>query len=84
MRVIPGTQNMQLHEMKRHTEEANVLSSRLDPELVEEDRAVDIVVLAGGVSAPSQYRARLQRQYVGQETLWFDHPLHSYDDSDCQ
>ena len=50
MRVIPGTQNMQLHEMKRHTEEANVLSSRLDPELVEEDRAVDIVVPAGGVS----------------------------------
>ena len=50
MRVIPGTQDMQLHEMKRHTEEANVLSSRLDPELVEEDRAVDIVVPAGGVS----------------------------------
>ena len=50
MRVIPGTQHMQLHEMKRHTEEANVLSSRLDPELVEEDRAVDIVVPAGGVS----------------------------------
>ena len=50
MRVISGTQHMQLHEMKRHTEEANVLSSRLDPELVEEDRAVDIVVPAGGVS----------------------------------
>ena len=50
MRVVPGTQHMQLHEMKRHTEEANVLSSRLDPELVEEDRAVDIVVPAGGVS----------------------------------
>jgi phytanoyl-CoA hydroxylase len=50
MRVVPGTQDMQLHEMKRHTEEANVLSSRIDPELVEEDRAVDIVVPAGGVS----------------------------------
>ncbi len=50
MRVIPGTQGMQLHEMKRHTDEANVLSSRMDPEWVNENQAVDIVLQAGGVS----------------------------------
>jgi phytanoyl-CoA hydroxylase len=50
MRVVPGTQHMQLHEMKRHTDEANVLSSRMDPELVDDSKAVDIVIKAGGVS----------------------------------
>ncbi|MFT5085703.1 MAG: phytanoyl-CoA hydroxylase [Candidatus Latescibacterota bacterium] len=50
MRVVPGTQHMELHEMKRHTDEANVLSSRMDPELVDDSKAVDIALKAGGVS----------------------------------
>jgi ectoine hydroxylase-related dioxygenase (phytanoyl-CoA dioxygenase family) len=50
MRVIPRTQDMQLHEMKKHTEEANVLSSRIDPEFVNEEEAVDIELKVGSVS----------------------------------
>lgn len=50
MRVVPATQDMQLHEMQRHTEEDNVLSSRIDPSLVQEEKAVDIVLKAGDVS----------------------------------
>ena len=36
--VIPGTQAMQLHEMERHVDVPNVLSSQIAPELVEADR----------------------------------------------
>lgn len=50
MRVIPGTQHMELHEMKRNTEVENVLSSSIDAHLVDEERAVDVVLRAGGVS----------------------------------
>ena len=50
MRVIAGTQDMELHEMRRNTEEENVLSSSIDPELVDEARAVDLVLNAGDVS----------------------------------
>ncbi len=50
MRVVPGTQDMQLQEMERHTEEANVLNSRLDPKFVREDQAVNIELQAGSVS----------------------------------
>ena len=50
MRVVPGTQGMELHEMKPSTETPNVLSSQMDSELVDEEKAVDIVLKAGGVS----------------------------------
>ncbi|HIL09419.1 MAG TPA: phytanoyl-CoA dioxygenase family protein, partial [Candidatus Latescibacteria bacterium] len=50
MRVVPGTQGMELHEMKPSTDTPNVLNSQIDPELVDEERAVDIVLKAGGVS----------------------------------
>ena len=50
MRVIPGTQNEPLQTMKRRTEVANVLSSGIDEEFVDESRAVDCVLKAGGVS----------------------------------
>ena len=50
LRVIPGTQAMQLHEMERRDDVPNVLSSQIAPELVEADRAVDLVLSAGDVS----------------------------------
>ncbi len=50
MRVVPSTQGMELHEMKALTDTPNVLSSQMDSELVDEERAVDIVLKAGGVS----------------------------------
>ncbi len=50
MRVIPGTQTMDLQEMKRRTEVASVLGSGMDDALVDESKAVDFVLKAGGVS----------------------------------
>ena len=50
MRVIPGTHRMDLKEMKRRTDVANVLSSGIDPEFVDESLAVDFVLKAGDVS----------------------------------
>jgi hypothetical protein len=50
MRVIPGTHTFDLHEMKPNTEVANVLSSGIDTNVVEENKAVDLVLKAGGVS----------------------------------
>ena len=50
LRVIPGTQAMQLHEMERREDVPNVLNSQIAPELVEADRAVDLVLSAGDVS----------------------------------
>lgn len=50
MRVVPGTHTTRLHEMQKFRDTPNVLSSRMDPDLVEEERAVDIVLEAGGVS----------------------------------
>ena len=50
MRVVPGTQLTELHEMKPDKSTPNVLSSGMDPKLVEEERAVDCVLKAGGVS----------------------------------
>jgi len=49
MRVIPGTQNMNLYEMKETNEVANVLGSQMDPALVDESKAVDCTLRAGGV-----------------------------------
>lgn len=50
MRVIPGTQSTQLHEMQRNDEVENVLGSSMSPDLVDSDKAVDIVLKAGDVS----------------------------------
>jgi hypothetical protein len=50
MRVVPGTQGIELHEMKASTDTPNVLSSQMDSDLVDEERAVDIVLKVGGVS----------------------------------
>ncbi len=50
MQVIPGTQHSQLHEMKRNESTPNVLSSGMDTSLVDEDKAVNCVLKAGGVS----------------------------------
>jgi ectoine hydroxylase-related dioxygenase (phytanoyl-CoA dioxygenase family) len=50
MRVIPGTQNMALQEMHKSTDVRNVLSSEIDPALVDESKAVDLVLAPGDVS----------------------------------
>lgn len=50
MRVIPGTQHMDLQQLQRHTDVVNVLSSQIDPALVDESKAVDCILNAGDVS----------------------------------
>ncbi|HYE08177.1 MAG TPA: phytanoyl-CoA dioxygenase family protein [Planctomycetota bacterium] len=50
MRVVPGTQHSALEEMKPRSEVANVLGSGMDDALVDESRAVDVVLAAGDVS----------------------------------
>lgn len=50
MRVIPGTQTMQLQQVRQRTDVANVLSSEMDPALVDESKAVDVILKAGDVS----------------------------------
>jgi phytanoyl-CoA hydroxylase len=50
LRVVPGTHQMELQEMKKYTNVESVLDSEVDPALVEEDKAVDIILKAGGVS----------------------------------
>jgi hypothetical protein len=50
MRVIPGTHRLDLQKLQRHTDTPNVLSSRIDPALVDESKAVDLVLKAGDVS----------------------------------
>jgi phytanoyl-CoA hydroxylase len=53
MRVIPGSQQMDLQEMKPRTEVDNVLSSGMDDSFVDETKAVDIILKAGDVSMHS-------------------------------
>jgi phytanoyl-CoA hydroxylase len=50
MRVIPGTQTMQLQQLRQRTDVANVLGSEMDPTLVDESKAVDVILKAGDVS----------------------------------
>jgi len=50
LRVIPGTHRMDLHEVKKYRDIESVLNSEIDPSLVEEDKAVDVVLKAGDVS----------------------------------
>jgi len=50
MRVIPGTHRTALQPLQRRTDVPNVLSSGMDPSLVDESKAVDVVLAAGDVS----------------------------------
>ncbi|MEW6753890.1 MAG: phytanoyl-CoA dioxygenase family protein [Candidatus Latescibacterota bacterium] len=50
MRVIPGTQCLDLQRMQQERDTPNVLGSQIDPALVDESRAVDVVLYAGDVS----------------------------------
>jgi phytanoyl-CoA hydroxylase len=50
MRVIPGSHRMDLQRMLARTDVANVLSAAIDPALVDDSEAVDVVLAAGDVS----------------------------------
>lgn len=50
LRVIPGTQTMQLQEMKHNAKVENVLESEVDPSFVDESKAVDLILRSGDVS----------------------------------
>ena len=88
MRVIPGTHSLELHEMQRRTDIPNVLSSGIDPELVDESRAVDFVLKAGDVSvhhpniihgsnanASSKRRGGLTIRYIPTSTRIVSQPV---------
>lgn len=53
MRVIPGTQHLQLQQMAPRTDSPNVLESEIDPSMVDETNAVDVVLKSGSVSVHS-------------------------------
>jgi phytanoyl-CoA hydroxylase len=50
MRVIPGSHTMDLQQVQKRTDVANVLGSGMDAALVDETQAVDVVLQAGDVS----------------------------------
>jgi ectoine hydroxylase-related dioxygenase (phytanoyl-CoA dioxygenase family) len=50
MRVIPRTQHLDLQQMREKRDTANVLDSGMDESLVDESKAVDLVLKAGDVS----------------------------------
>jgi ectoine hydroxylase-related dioxygenase (phytanoyl-CoA dioxygenase family) len=50
MRVIPGSQDRELSELRENGGAANALGRHMDPALVDEARAVDVVLAAGDVS----------------------------------
>jgi ectoine hydroxylase-related dioxygenase (phytanoyl-CoA dioxygenase family) len=50
MRVIPGTHVMELKPLRERTDVANVLGSSMDESLVDESKAVDVILKAGDVS----------------------------------
>lgn len=50
LQVIPGTHRMSLQPLRRRTDVANVLESEVDPELVDESQAVDVVLAPGDMS----------------------------------
>lgn len=49
LRVIPGSHRMELQEMQAQTDVENILGSQIDPALVDESKAVDCTLKAGGV-----------------------------------
>jgi ectoine hydroxylase-related dioxygenase (phytanoyl-CoA dioxygenase family) len=50
MRVIPGTQHLQLQKLNERKDVKNVLNSEIDPKFVDESKAVDVILKAGDVS----------------------------------
>lgn len=50
MRVIPGTQNLDLQEMKPNQEIDSVLKSEIDASFVDDSNAVDFILAPGDVS----------------------------------
>lgn len=50
MRVIPGTQNLNLQQMQTRTDVRNLLNSEIDSRLVDDTRAVDLELQPGDVS----------------------------------
>lgn len=50
MRVIPGTQTLDLQKLQDRTDIPNVLNSETPPEFVDESKAVDCILERGGVS----------------------------------
>jgi hypothetical protein len=50
MRVIPGTQRLNLQQLQVRTDVANVLGSGMDEASVDESKAIDLVLAAGDVS----------------------------------
>lgn len=50
MKVIPGTQHMDLQEMKLNTQVESVLSSEIDPSMVDESKQVYLELEPGDVS----------------------------------
>jgi phytanoyl-CoA hydroxylase len=50
MRVIPGTQGMRLEKVRTRKDVDNVLGSAIRDELVDESKAVDVVLDAGDLS----------------------------------
>lgn len=50
MRIIPGTQRMDLQEMQKNTSSPNVLNSEIAASFVDESAAVDLIIKKGGVS----------------------------------
>lgn len=50
LRVIPGSHRFRLHELQPAAQPPNIFGWQIDPKLVEEEKAVDIVLRAGDVS----------------------------------
>ncbi len=50
MKVIPGTQNVELQEMKQYTKVDSVLQSEIDPTMVDESKQVYLELEPGDVS----------------------------------
>ena len=50
MRVIPGTQHLELQKLQERKDVKNVLNSEIDPKFVDASKAVDVVLKAGDVS----------------------------------
>lgn len=50
MRVIPGTQHLNLQQLKERKDVSNVLNSEIDSAFVDETKALDIILKAGDIS----------------------------------
>ncbi|TVY03969.1 phytanoyl-CoA dioxygenase family protein [Paenibacillus cremeus] len=50
MRVIPGTQQMQLYELQERSDVKSVFGSGINTSLVDESKAVDVILKKGSVS----------------------------------